>query len=59
MTALKSLFENYYPIYWIDSIQSSNHSFIFPLHDHAKSDPLSMRKLFAPSARQAEYSLLS
>ncbi len=50
MTVQKSLFENYYPNDWLDSIQSSNHSFIFPLHDHAKSDPLSMRKLFAPSA---------
>ena len=50
MTVSQNLFESFYPNDWIHSVQSSNHSFIFPLHDHAKSDPVSMRKLFAPSA---------
>lgn len=50
MTVSQNLFESYYPNDWIHSVQSSNLSFIFPLHDHAKSDPASMRKLFAPSA---------
>ena len=50
MTLSQSSLESYYPLDWIDSVQSSQHSFIFPLHDHAKPDPVSLRTLFAPSA---------
>ncbi len=50
MTMSQNSFESYYPSDWIDSVQSSQHSFIFPLHDHAKSDPVSVRTLFSPSA---------
>ena len=49
MTISGSLFESYYPTDWTDSVQSSQHHFIFPLHDHAKLDAESMRTLFAPS----------
>ncbi len=50
MTIAGSLFESFYPTDWTDSVQSSQHHFIFPLDDHAKLDAESMRTLFAPSA---------
>ncbi len=50
MTVSQGLLESYYPNDWIDSVQSSQHSFIFPLHDHEKRDADSIQKLFAPSA---------
>lgn len=50
MTISGSLFESFYPTDWTESIQSSQHHFIFPLHDNAKLKAESMRTLFAPSA---------
>ncbi len=50
MTDSQNLFESYYPTDWPDSVQSSQHSFIVPLHDHANSNAESVRTLFAPSA---------
>ena len=50
MTVSQNLFESYYPTDWPDSVQSSQHSFIVPLHDHANSNAESVRTLFAPSA---------
>jgi site-specific recombinase XerD len=50
MTDLQNLFESYYPTDWPDSVQSSQHSFLVPLHDHANSNAESVRTLFAPSA---------
>ncbi len=50
MTISGSLLESFYPTDWTDSVHSSQHNFIFPLHDHAKSNAESMRTLFAPSA---------
>ena len=50
MTISGNLFESFYPTDWTDSVQSSQHHFIFPLDDHAKLDAESMRTLFAPSA---------
>ena len=44
------LSESYYPNDWLHSVQSSNHSFLFPLEDHANVDAESIRTLFAPSA---------
>lgn len=43
------LSESYYPTDWLQSIHSTNHSFIFPLKDHANVDAESIRTLFAPS----------
>ncbi len=50
MTIPQNLLESFYPNDWAPSVQSSQHAFIFPLHDHAKPDPVSLRTLFAPSA---------
>lgn len=50
MTVAQTTLESFYPTDWTDSVHSSQHSFIFPLHDHAKVDAESMRTLFAPSA---------
>ena len=50
MTDSQNLFESYYPTDWPDSVQSSQHSFLVPLHDHANSNAESVRTLFAPSA---------
>jgi site-specific recombinase XerD len=50
MTIPLSLSESHYPNDWIHSIQSSNHSFLFPLEEHANLDAESIRTLFAPSA---------
>jgi len=50
MTVSQNLFESFYPTDWLDSVQSSQHSFIVPLHDHANSNAESVRTLFAPSA---------
>jgi len=50
MTVSQNLFESYYPTDWPDSVQSSQHSFIVPLHDHANSNAESVRTLFAASA---------
>ena len=50
MTVSQNLFESFYPTDWLDSLQSSQHSFIVPLHDHANSNAESVRTLFAPSA---------
>ena len=50
MTVSQNLFESYYPTDWPNSVQSSQHSFIVPLHDHANSNAESVRTLFAPSA---------
>ena len=45
-----SIYPSYYPTDWIQSVQSSNLSFLFPLDDHANPDAESIRTLFAPSA---------
>ena len=50
MTISLSLSESYYPNDWLHAVQSSNHSFLFPLEDHANIDAESIRTLFAPSA---------
>jgi site-specific recombinase XerD len=50
MTVSQNLFESYYPTDWTDSLQSSEHSFIVPLHDNANLRAASARTLFAPSA---------
>lgn len=50
MTIPLSLSENHYPNNWLHSLQSSNHSFLFPLEEHANLDSESIRTLFAPSA---------
>jgi len=50
MTVAQILFESYYPTDWTHSVQSSHHSFIVPLNDHARSNTESVRTLFAPSA---------
>ncbi len=50
MTILLSLSESHYPNDWIHSFQSSNHSFLFPLEEHANLDSESIRTLFSPSA---------
>jgi integrase/recombinase XerD len=50
MTVSQNLFDNYYPTDWTHSLQSSEHSFIVPLHDHANLRAESARTLFAPSA---------
>ncbi len=50
MTISQSIYPSYYPTDWIQSVQSSNLSFLFPLDDHANPDAESIRTLFAPSA---------
>lgn len=50
MTVPENLFESYYPTDWTHSVQSSQLSFIVPLHDHADLNAESVRTLFAPSA---------
>lgn len=50
MTVSQNVFESYYPTDWIYSLQSSQHSFIVPLQDHANLNAESVRTLFAPSA---------
>ena len=50
MTVAQTTLESFYPTDWTDSVYSSQHHFIFPLHDHAKLNAESMRTLFAPSA---------
>jgi site-specific recombinase XerD len=50
MTMSQSLLESYYPNDWIDAVQSSHHSFVFPLQDHSEIESESVRTLFAPSA---------
>ncbi len=50
MTLSQSSFESYYPSDCTDSVQSSQHLFIFPFTDYAKPDPVSLRTLFALSA---------
>lgn len=50
MTVPQNLLESFYPTDWTDSVLSSQISFIFPLHDHAKLGAESIRTLFAPSA---------
>jgi hypothetical protein len=50
MTTKLSLSESHYPNDWLHSLQSSNHSFLFPLKEHANIDAGSIRTLFAPSA---------
>ncbi|MFT5702498.1 MAG: hypothetical protein ACI8ZB_005418 [Desulforhopalus sp.] len=50
MTVSQNLFESFYPTDWLDSVQSSQHSFIVPLDDHADSKAESVRTLFALSA---------
>ena len=50
MTVSQNVFESYYPTDWTDSLLSSEHSFIVPLHDHTNLRTESIRTLFAPSA---------
>ena len=50
MTISQSLFESYYPTDWTDSVQSSQHHLITPLHDYTKSEAEALRTRFAPSA---------
>jgi integrase/recombinase XerD len=50
MAISQSLYPSYYPTDWIESVQSSNLSLLFPLDDHANPDAESIRTLFAPSA---------
>jgi integrase len=50
MTIPFTLSESYYPNDWLQSVHSTNHSFLFPLEDHGNVDAESIRTLFAPSA---------
>ena len=50
MTIPLCLSESYYPNDWLQSVHSTNHSFLFPLEDHGNVDAESIRTLFAPSA---------
>ncbi len=50
MTISQSMFESFYPTDWTHCLQSSDHSFIVPLHDHSNLNAESVRTLFAPSA---------
>lgn len=50
MTSTLNFLENHYPTDWLQSVYSSNHSFLIPLQDHVNNEAESIRTLFAPSA---------
>jgi integrase/recombinase XerD len=50
MTISLDLSQSYYPNNWLQSVHSANHSFLFPLEDHANIDAESIRTLFSPAA---------
>ena len=50
MTVQIDILENYYPIDWSESIQSSKSHFIFSLQHRARQSTGAMEKLFLPFA---------
>ncbi len=50
MTSTLNFLESHYPTDWLQSVHSSNHSFLIPLQDHTDIEAESIRTLFAPSA---------
>ena len=50
MAAITRISGNFYSKDWLESVHSTNHSFLVPLEDRINPDSISIRTLFAPSA---------